>query len=307
MHKELIRKFKAFDIITIAYALATGIILLFASLKLNNVQTHILVRIAVIGLILFIGLVLNDKKSPFARIIRNFYFLPLLFYFISEGDYINNVFFPDLDRYIANFELTLFSEHPGVVLSNIFSFRWFSELMSLVYLVYYLLFIYFFIRVYIKNNEQFEYVAFVVSMIFYMLFIIFMLCPVAGPQYYLIPPENQIPAGFHIRDVARWIFIIFDQPAFTFPSMSAVMMCVISYLTYRNLKPFFKFMLPLAILVCIASIYLKIHFTIDVIAGLLAFPALYWMSSRTYLWIDNFLNGNVTSISGFFYSMYGKH
>lgn len=307
MHNDLIKKFKTFDILTIAYALVTGIILLFASLKLDNVQTRILIRIAIIGLILFIGLILNDKKSPLARIIRNFYFLPLLFYFISEGDYINNVFFPDLDRYIANFELTLFSEHPGVVLTNIFNFRWFSELMSLVYLLYYLLFIYFFIRVYIKNNEQFEYVSFVVSMIFYMLFIIFMLCPVTGPQFYLIPPENQIPAGYHIRDVAHWIFLKFDQPAFTFPSMSAVMMCVISYLTYRNLKPFFKFMLPLAILVCIASIYLKLHFAIDVIAGLLAFPALYWMSSRTYVWVNSILKGNINSFSNFFYSLGGKH
>lgn len=309
MHTELIRRFKGFDVITITYAIITGVILLFASIKLEDVYTRLLIRVAAIALIVAIAILLNDNKNKIIRIVRNFYFLPLLFYFISEGDYINNIFFPDLDRYMVNFELTLFSDHPGVVISKIFNFKWFSDLMSFVYLSYYVLFIYFLVRVYIRNYEQFDYIVFVISMIFYMLFIIFVLCPVAGPQYYLVPPENQIPDGFFIRDVARWIFLKFDQPAAAFPSMSAVIMCVISYLAFRNLKPFFKYLLPLTIMVLTASVYLKLHYAVDVIAGLLAFPALYWMSSRTYYWVDNLLDGNVNSLSDFFYSipkMYGK-
>jgi hypothetical protein len=310
MQKDILRRFKEFDVITILYALVSGIILLFASFKLDNIQTRLLIRIAIIAIIVFIAFFLDNKKNRALRIIRNFYFLPVILYFISEGDYINNIFFPDLDRYMANFELTIFSEHPGVAMSKALHFKWFSELMSISYLMYYLIFVYFFVRIYRKNRDQFAYVSFVVNMIIYMTFIIFILCPVAGPQYYLVPPDNQIPDGYIFRDLARWIFLKTDLPASALPSLSSLLLCVICYLAFRNLKPLFKVILPLSILILIASVYLKLHYAVDVFAGLLSFPALYWISSRTFYWVNNFLNGNINSWEDFMYSiprMYGKH
>jgi membrane-associated phospholipid phosphatase len=309
MYKELLRRFKAFDVITMLYAFATGVILLFASFKLEDIQTKLLIRMTVISLIVILALFLDNKTNPFLKIVRHFYFLPVLLYFISEGDYINNIFFPDLDRYMVNFELTLFSDHPGVVMAKILHFRWFSEFMSLSYLMYYGIFIYFILRIYRKEKEQFDYVVFLINMSVYLIFFIFILCPVAGPQYYLIPPDNQIPEGFFIRDFARWIFLKTDHSASAFPSMNAVLLCFISYLTYRNIRPVFKYVLPLTVLILIASVYLKVHYAVDVIAGLLSFPAIYWMSSRTYLWINNFLGGNVNSWNELLFSipkMYGK-
>lgn len=309
MQKELLGRFKEFDIITILYAFVTGIILLFASFRLDDIQTKLLIRMAVIALIVVIAFFLYNKHNPFLRIIRNFYFLPVLLYFISEGDYINNIFFPDLDKYMVNFELTLFSDHPGVVMSQVFDFRWFSEFMSLSYLMYYVIFIYFIIRIYRRNQDNFDYIAFLITMTVYLIFFIFILCPVAGPQYYLVPPDNQIPDGYFIRDIARWIFLKTDHPASAFPAISSVLLCLICLLTYRNIRSIFKFILPLALIILIASVYLKIHYAIDVIAGLLAFPAIYWISSRTYSWINNFLKGNVNSWNDLFYSipkMYGK-
>jgi len=310
MQNELIRRFKEFDIITIAYAIVSGIILLFAAFRLEEVQTRLLIRIAIVAVIVFIAIILNNKNNSFIKIIRNFYFLPILLYFISEGDYINNILFPDLDRYMVNFEQTIFSALPGVVLSNVFHFKWFSEFMSIVYLLYYVLFIYFFVRIYNKSIQSFNYIVFLISMTFYMVFLIFILCPVAGPQYYLVPPDNQIPEGYFFRDIARWIFLKFDLPASAFPSISSLLLCFISYLTFRNIRPLFKFVLPLAILILIASVYLKLHYAVDVIAGLLSFPAFYWISSGTYYWIKNILDGNITSFGDLFYSiprMYSKH
>lgn len=310
MHKELLRKFEAFDIITIAYSVVSGIILLFASFKLQDIQTRLLVRMSIIAFIVFVAMVLSDKENPFLRILRNFYFLPLLLYFVSEGDYLNNVFFPDLDKYMANFELTIFSGHPGVYLSNLFDYRWLSELMSLIYLSYYVLLIVFLVKIYRKHDKAYGQTAFLISITFYMLFIIYMLCPVAGPQYSLVPPDNHIPEGFFIRDLAHWVITKFDLPASAFPSSNALILCFIVLLVFRNYRTRFKFYLPLAILIIISTIYLKLHYTIDVIAGLLAFPAFYWIGTRTYDLIMNFLNGNVKSWSDFFFSIpkaYGKH
>ncbi len=309
MQKDLLKHFKAFDIITILYALVSGIIMLFAAFKLENVQTRLLIRIVVISIVVVVAFFLYGKKNPILNVIRNFYFVPVLIYFISEGDYINNILFPDLDRYMVNFELTLFSAHPGVVMSDVLHFRWFSELMSLIYLLYFALVIFFVVRIYSKYRDRYDYVAFVINMMFYMIFFIFMLCPVAGPQYYLVPPENQTPEGFFFRDIARWIFLKTDLPASAFPSISSLLLCYIGYLTFVNIKPLFKYVLPLCILILIASIYLKLHYAVDVIAGLLSFPAFYWISSRTYVWINNLLGGNIHSLGDLFYSIpkaYGK-
>lgn len=309
MHKELLRRFKEVEVITIVYAIITGIILLFASFKLGQTQTRILLRISIIAIIVFVAFFIHNKKHPFLQIIRNFYFIPLLLYFISEGDYINNIFFPDLDRYMVNFELTLFSEHPGVFMSNVLHFKWFSEFMSLTYLMYYGLFIFILVKIYKSYRQHFDYVAFLISMILYMIFFIFMVCPVAGPQYYLVPPDNQIPEGYFFRDIARWIFLKVDLPASAFPSISSLLLCLIGYLTYRHMRSLFHIILPLSVLILIASVYLKLHYAVDVIAGILSFPALYWISSRTFFLINNFLEGNIHSLGDFFYSipkMYGK-
>jgi membrane-associated phospholipid phosphatase len=125
----------------------------------------------------------------------------------------------------------------------------------------------------------------------------------------LVPPENQIPDGFFIRDITRWIFLKTDLPASAFPSISSLLLCFIGYLTYQNIRPLFKYVLPLAILTLVASVYLKLHYAVDVIAGLLSFPAFYWISSRTYYWINNLLGGNIHSLGDLFYSIpkaYGK-
>jgi membrane-associated phospholipid phosphatase len=143
-----------------------------------------------------------------------------------------------------------------------------------------------------------------------MTFLIFIFCPVAGPQYYLVPPDNQIPDGGIIRNATYWLLIHFDIPASGFPSISALMLCFMLYLAYQNMKSLVKYLLPLAVLILLATIYLKIHYAIDVIAGLLSFPALFWLSSRTYDWINNFLDGNIHSLSDLLYSIpkvYGKH
>jgi membrane-associated phospholipid phosphatase len=310
MNKELFRKFEAFDVITVAYSVVSGIILLFASFKLDDIQTHLLVRMAFIAFIVFAGLVLNDKENQFLKVLRNFYFLPIILYFVSEGNYQDNILFPDLDKYMANFEMTIFSGHPGVFLSNMLHYKWLSEFMCLTYLSYYVLILAFLIKIYRKHDLAFGQTAFLVCFTFYMLFIIYVLCPVAGPQYALVPPDNQIPEGFFIRDMAHWVITKFDLPASAFPSSNALILCFIVLLVYRNFRAKFKFYLPLAILIIFSTIYLKLHYTIDVIAGLLAFPAFYWIGTRTYDLITYFLNGNVKSWSDFFYSLpkaYGKH
>jgi hypothetical protein len=309
MHKEILRKFEAFDVITIAYAVLSGLLLLFGSFKLENVQTRILIRIAIVAIIVVVAIFLDKKTNPFLKIIRYFYFLPLLLYFISEGDYVHNIFFPDLDKYMANFELTIFSVHPGVWLSNALKFKFLSDIISLIYLSYFILCGYLFILVYKKNNNLFGLIVFLLLMTYYILFFVSMFCPVAGPQYYLVPPDNQFPVGGVFRNFTHWLLIHFDLPACAFPSASAIILCLISFITYMSMRPLFKFVLPLAILILIATIYLKIHYTIDVIAGLLSYPAIYWLSSRTYEWIDNILNGNIHSLSDFLNSIpkvYGK-
>lgn len=309
MQKELLRKFEAFDIITIAYAVVSGLLLIIGSFKLENTQTRLLIRIAIVAIILVIVLFLDNKTRPILKIIRYFYFLPLLFYFISEGDYMNNLFFPDLDKFMTNFEITIFSVLPGVWLSDILKFKWLADLMSLIYLSYFLLCFYFLVRVYSKHNNQFGLIVFLICMTYYILFIVYIFCPVAGPQYYLVPPDNQIPAGGIFRNFTHWLLIHIDISASAFPSSNALILSLISYLVYLNMRPFLKYILPIAFLIVIATIYLKIHYTIDVIAGVLSFPAIYWLSSRTYEWINNILNGNIHSLSDLFYSIpkvYGK-
>jgi len=270
------------DLITLAYIVLTGIFIILSGLKLTDINSHLSARIGFVLIItLFIYLDFQFPNRIF-RFLRLFYPLALLGYFYPEVDYMNNVFFHNMDPQVANLEVTIFGGHPSIWFSEYFPWKWFNDLMNFGYFSYY--FLIFIVAYYVYKNEyeKFSFVMFIICMSFYIYYFIFILFPVAGPQFYLTPPDNQIPDAYFFREAIKFVHSIGERPAAAFPSSHVGIMCILLYLSFKFARKLFKWLIPIGILLILSTVYIKAHYVIDVIAGFLTVPIIYWISSQTY-------------------------
>ena len=280
--RKLLRNIYPIDLITLAYIFITGLFIVLSAFKLPDINSHISARI---GFVLIISLLIYlDYHFPYKiiRFLRHFYPLALLGYFYPEVDYMNNVFFPDFDAGIANLEVTIFGGQPSIWFSQYFPWKWFNDLMNFSYLSYYFLIFLLAYWIYKNRPEKFSFVIFIICMSFYLYYIIFIIFPVAGPQFYFSPPDNQLPDAYFFREALKFVHSMGEKPAAAFPSSHVGIMCILLYLAAKFAKKLLKWLIPIGILLILSTVYIKAHYAIDVIAGFLSVPAIYWISSHTY-------------------------
>lgn len=280
--KKILKTIYPTDIITIAYILITGLFIILSAFKLPDINSHISARIGFTLVIILLIYLDYNFENKIIRFIRHFYPLALLGYFYPETDYLNNVFFSNLDPQVANLEVTIFGGHPSIWFAEYLPWTWFNEIMNFGYLSYY--FLIFIVCFYVFRNayQNFSFVLFVVCMSFYIYYLIFIIFPVAGPQFYLTPPDNQIPDAYIFRYLIKFVHELGEGPTAAFPSSHVGIMCILWILASKFAPKLMKWLIPVGILLVLSTVYIKAHYVIDVIAGFLTVPTLYWVSLSTY-------------------------
>lgn len=225
-----------------------------------------------------------------------------------------NRILPNLDPFFARAEQSLFGFQPALAFSQAFSSPVVSELLSLGYVSYYpiigVIVLYYFFRCY----ERFLRSSFIIMASFFLFYVIFVAVPVAGPQfYYQAVGTEQIARGvfpllgdyfdrlpFSVTDsghslpIPGWKGGLFyrllvdahnagERPTAAFPSSHVGITTVVMWLAYeaRSRRLFFA-MLPLAVLMFFATVYIQAHYAIDAIAGLFAGTAMYFLFRHAY-------------------------
>ncbi|HEY4786090.1 MAG TPA: hypothetical protein VIH57_08570, partial [Bacteroidales bacterium] len=202
--RKILKVVNPTDLVTLAYILITGLFIVISSFKLTGINSHLLIRFGFILIICSLIYLDNRYKNKTISFLRNFYPLALLGYFYPEIDFLNNVFFRNLDPEVANLEVTIFGGHPSVWFSEMFHWKWFNDVMNFGYISYYFLIFFLAFWIYQKNIKSFPFVVFTISMSFYIYYLIFIIFPVAGPQFYLTPPDNQISDGYIFSQIMRF-------------------------------------------------------------------------------------------------------
>jgi membrane-associated phospholipid phosphatase len=125
--------------------------------------------------------------------------------------------------------------------------------------------------------------AFVLLFSFFCYYIFFILLPVVGPQFYLPSPENSIPYSWPFRAMLCFLQEMGEKATGAFPSshVGITVICLL-ILFFHQQRKLCYYLLPLAILLIVSTVYIKAHYLIDVLAGLLTAPLLYWLG--TWVW-----------------------
>ncbi len=298
------RGLMAFEWVIMSYLLITLVVVLIFHERATNAPQMIWFRVGVLALTMVLWGVYRLWPCLALRALRAGAHLALLGLWYPDTFEMNKMFVPNLDHVFAAMEQGVFGFQPALVFAEKCCNHVFSELMCLGYSSYYpiigtVTLFYLFCR-----RQEFERAVFVIIGAFFIHYVIFDLLPVSGPQfYYYVVGEDQIAQGVfpNIHDfyatgwdgnclsIPGWKDGFFhhlvqqahdagERPTAAFPSshvsVTVALLCLAWHTRNRWL---FYCLLPLGILMFFGTFYIKAHYAIDAIAGLVSGGLCYWL------------------------------
>lgn len=225
-----------------------------------------------------------DSKFSFLKITRFWYAIPLILICFKEVYLIIYLLYSsDYDALLIKIDQDMFGVNPTQWIYK-FSNPLLTEVLQIIYLIYYLVIIVYGLELYLwRRFDEFKYATFVILVGFFSAYLIYMLFPAVGPRFYLHDfkaIDRELP-GILFTDWIRAILNIGESiPANVpnpqdyvqrdaMPSAHAEIAILLAYLSRKIRSKSFYFYLPYCILMIISTIYLRYHYVIDIIAGLL--------------------------------------
>jgi membrane-associated phospholipid phosphatase len=254
------------------------------------------------GIGLIHALIRFQEARPGSRVLdflRHFY--PMLLYgpLYCETGKLNHMLVPGfLDPSFIRLEARLFGGQPSLAFMDRLPCLAVSELFYAAYFSYYLMIAGVALALFLRNRGQFLHYVSVISFVFYVCYLVFIFAPVVGPLIffrqipgYRLPADVQLaeapvfPAAIQAGPFYRimgWVYLPFDAPGASFPSSHvavAIGTVCFSFLYLRRIRwPHFLAML----LLCVATVYCRYHYVVDVAAGGLAAAVLIPLGNRLH-------------------------
>jgi membrane-associated phospholipid phosphatase len=193
------------------------------------------------------------------------------------------LFFDNLDQLFIDFDQWLFGFQPSLKFSETFPQPWFTELMYFGYFSFYFIILGFVFAMYFKRKALFLETSFKVAFSLLFFYFIFALFPSAGPQFYFDLPERTVPTnGYIFQDIMHAIQAGAEQPTGAFPSSHVGVTIAILILARKRLPLFFKICIPLSIILVLSTVFIKAHYAVDAIFGLLIAPIILYLADFMY-------------------------
>ena len=273
---------KKIDYLFFSYIGITTIFLLISWNQSENIPRLLTIRAIVLTGVMGLIYIDSKRKSPIINFFRNVYPIALSIYFYSRTVFYNKFLFDNLDPYLMQLEQRLFGFQPSLKFSEYFSSNWFSELMYIGYFSFYILLGSFVIYLYTKKKELFLEVSFKLAASMLLFYFIFGFLPSAGPQFYFSVTDRIAPTAFAFDKIMQFIISNGDMPTGAFPSSHVGISVVILLLSKKHMPKYFKIAWPFVIILIPSIVYIKAHYAVDAIGGLLIAPFILYVASKLY-------------------------
>ena len=284
--------------VILVYTLITLLITLFCFTKLQNPDAMIWGRVRIAAITIAMWIVYRLVPCKMMKFLRIFTQMLLLGWWYADTYHINSLF-PNLDHIVAHWDQLLFGCQPAMLFSEHFASPLLSELLNFAYVSYFPIILtvcafYFFAR-----YNQLERACFIIVASFFSFYLLFDLFPVAGPMYYykavgmdkiahgIFPAignyfcthDEMLPPPGWTDGIGYNLLVAIhrgEHPTGAFPSSHVGIAVVSMILAWKSHnKTLFFTLLPFALLIFFATVYIRAHYAIDVIAGLIAGIVLY--------------------------------
>ena len=197
-------------------------------------------------------------------------FSPIFFIFVifEMLGWITPYVRPDIDTLLIRTDLAIFGVNPTVWLERFF-IPWVADVLVLAYLSYYFIPLILIIVLYFKGNKK-EFSTTVTTLLlgYYLCFAAYIAMPAVGPRFTLASLQHVPLRGGAISD---WAFNTLNalegNQRDCFPSGHTQTVLISLWFAFKYKRPFFWVCLPVASALIFSTVYLRYHYVIDVIAG----------------------------------------
>lgn len=239
--------------------------------------------------------------QPVLGFLRNFYPILLYTWFYHETGLLNQMFYTGyLDPHFLRLEPRLFGWQPGLELMERLPYRLVSEVLYAAYFSYYFMVGGVGLALLLRNRSHFSHFVSVISVAFYVCYLAYIFTPVVGPRILysgivqtplpadVVPAMPlTVPAAVQeavFYQIMAFIYTHFEAPGAAFPSSHvAIALCTV-YFSFLYLRPIRWAHLVVALLLCVATVYGRYHYVVDVVAGglvaLIFVPVGNWLHFR---------------------------
>jgi membrane-associated phospholipid phosphatase len=220
------------------------------------------------------------RAGPLGRFLGEFYPLPLTLALYTHVGLLNAARGVSHDALVQRLELAVFGHQPSLEWIRAFPQPAWSWLMHAAYLSYYAILVAAPLGLWLAGRRPAARAALLWTMLsFYLCYTIFLAFPVAGPRYLFAPAENAATAV----PIAAFTRRLLEQGSAwgtAFPSSHVAAALVAAGCALRGLRPLGLALVPMALLMSLATVYAQFHYAVDAGAGALVAALLLWAGRR---------------------------
>ena len=266
--------------LTLVYMALTAVVLLAGAGHIEGEAGALAVRLTMTLVIFFTVWLNNRMPGRSVEILRKFYLLPLLGYWYGETDLMNNLFFSYLDPYLISAEMKIFGMQPSMAFSEAVNSRLWAEIFYFAYFSFYVMIFVLCAATAFMNPSSYNTMLFVLLSSFYGFYLLFIFFPTEGPCFWYALAPSDLPGGYFFEKAVKWAQETGDKPTGAFPSSHVGMALIMLILAWKYCRRIFFWMLPVALLLMLSTVYIKAHYAIDVCGGLVFGALIYFISQK---------------------------
>ncbi len=261
---------KPVDLITYL-ALLTLIVTTLATGPTNPHGLGLLLKYGGLAVVLTLLWWLDRGQIGIARPLRAFYpVIVVLILFDSFADLLPWASPIERDALLIQLDLALLGFHPTVWLER-FIHPVLTELLTWAYASYYFLPVILAVALYRQGKVgDFDRAVFGMVLCFYFSYVGYFLVPAVGPRFTLAHLQTVDLHGVFVADTIQGTLNAlerFKQDAF--PSGHTAVVLVVLFYAWQFVRGLFWVFLPLVVGLVFSTVYLRFHYVIDVLAGIL--------------------------------------
>ena len=266
------------------------LVIIFTKPSLFLDWNFILTRVIFVFAFTFSVIIKRKISKNFFQLLQNILVFALMTFLYKETAMLNTLIFPKIDEFLSNLDQNIFKFQPSIEFSKHFNSLFFSELFYFGYFCYYLLPLVVFGILYKFLPQKIEEFGFILISSFLLYYFIFIIIPAEGPQFYFTFPDNYIEAQGIFGNAIKLIQKNGEAPTAAFPSSHVGISWIVIFWLYQNFRKSVKYFLPFVILLMFSTVYIKAHYFVDVVAGFLTAPIVFFLTFKFYKFLNHKLD-----------------
>jgi len=272
---------RAADQVTITYQCIMLLLIIFNYSTIENSFVLSLFHVFVIFILFWIP---NAPKNPFIdwfKIWSPIVIIPINF---TELHYLVHPVSPmDFDRALIDLDFSIFGTHPTIWMEKLDN-PWLTEYLQIIYTTFYFLPIILAIILWVrKDYEEFDKFVFIMVFGFYLSYLGYFIVPAVGPRFTLDHLQTFPVTGVCATDAIRHTLDTLENiQRDAFPSGHTEMTLLSMIYAYKYSKKYFYILLVIGTSLIFSTVYLRYHYVVDVIAGIILALVVVFLARSVY-------------------------